>query len=69
MRAIRVLAAVLGILLILFGGLFALQGSGLVMWPADSSMLADTSWVLYGGIIFAVGVLLVWWGSRRRLGR
>ena len=66
MRPLRVLAAVLGVLLVAFGGLFALQGLGIVMWPADSFMLADPSWTLYGGIILAIGALLVWWGSRRR---
>ena len=67
MRPLRVLAAVLGVLLVAFGGLFALQGLGIVMWPADSFMLADPSWTLYGAIILAIGALLVWWGSRRRV--
>jgi len=66
MRVVKVLAVVIGTLLVIFGGLFTLQGLGLVMWPADSFMLAQPSWVLYGGIIVVVGVLLLWWGGRRR---
>jgi hypothetical protein len=55
-----------GALVVVFGGLFALQGLGLVMWPADSFMLADPSWALYGAVIVAIGAALLWWGVRRR---
>ena len=54
MLPLRILAAVVGALLVAFGGLFALQGLGLVMWPADSFMLADPSWTLYGAVIVAM---------------
>jgi hypothetical protein len=66
MRAVRLIAQILGVALVLSGGLWALQGLGLLMWPADSFMLADRSWALYGAITVVVGVLLFWWGSRRR---
>ncbi len=66
MRALRLLAQILGVALVLSGGLWALQGLGLVMWPADSFMLADRSWALYGSITVLIGILLFWWGSRRR---
>ena len=67
MRVVKVVALIVGLLFVLFGGLFTLQGLGLVMWPADSFMLAEPSWVLYGAMIVAVGALLIWWGSRRRV--
>jgi len=67
MRALRFLAQILGVALLLAGGLFALQGLGFVMWPADSFMLADRSWALYGALIAAAGAVLFWWGSRRRV--
>lgn len=66
MRAVRLLAQVLGVALVLSGGLWALQGLGIVMWPAESFMLAERVWAIYGTITAAVGVLLFWWGSRRR---
>lgn len=66
MRALRLLAQILGVALALAGGLWTLQGLGIVMWPAESFMLAERKWALYGGITAAVGVLLFWWGSRRR---
>ena len=66
MRALKLIAQIFGVALVLSGGLWALQGLGLVMWPAESFMLADRSWALYGGLTGVVGLLLIWWGSRRR---
>lgn len=66
MRAVRLLAQVFGVALVLSGGLWALQGLGLVMWPAESFMLAERQWALYGLITVVIGVLLFRWGSRRR---
>lgn len=66
MRALRLLAQVLGVALVLSGGLWALQGLGLVMWPAESFMLAQREWAIYGAVTVVVGVLLFRWGSRRR---
>lgn len=57
---------VFGVALMLSGGLWALQGLGLVMWPAESFMLAERQWALYGAITFLIGLLLFWRGSRRR---
>jgi len=67
MRALRLLAQILGVALVLAGGLWALQGLGLVMWPAESFMLAERKWALYGGITVVIGIVLFWWGSRRRV--
>ena len=66
MRTLKLFAQFLGVALVLAGGLWTLQGLGLVMWPAESFMLADRSWALYGAITVVVGVLLFVWGSRRR---
>lgn len=56
---------ILGVALILSGGLWALQGAGIVMWPAESFMLAQGQWVLYGLITVAVGAALLWFVRRR----
>lgn len=66
MRAVKLIAQILGVAFVLSGGLWTLQGLGLVMWPAESFMLADRSWAVYGMITVLVGALLLWWGSRRR---
>lgn len=52
---------------LVFSGLFwALQGAGIIMWPAESFMLAERRWVLYGLLTAAVGALLIWLPRRRR---
>ena len=61
----RLIAKILGGLLALAGVFFALQGAGVIMWPASSFMLAASVWITYGLIIALVGALLFWWGSRR----
>lgn len=66
MRALRLLAQVFGVAMVLAGGLWALQGLGLVMWPEESFMLAERKWALYGALTLLVGALLFWSGSRRR---
>ena len=66
MRALRLAAQVLGLARVLAGGLWTLQGLGLVMWPAESFMLAERQWAVYGAITVAIGALLFWWGSRHR---
>lgn len=55
----------IGALLIAAGALWALQGTGLVMWPADSFMLREQSWVTYGIATALLGVALIALGRRR----
>ena len=61
----RLVLQILGVALILAGGLWALQGAGIVMWPESSFMLAQREWVIYGLVTVAVGALLLWWARRR----
>lgn len=62
----RFVLMVLGLALMLSGGLWTLQGLGVVMWPAESFMLAERQWALYGALTFAIGSLLFWRGTKRR---
>lgn len=62
----RTALTILGVLLILAGTLWALQGAGLVMWPADSFMLRQQSWVTYGIATALLGVALIALGRRCR---
>ena len=57
---------VLGLLLIAAGSLWALQGSGMVMWPAESFMLRQKNWVTYGLVTAFVGVFMVAFARRGR---
>jgi hypothetical protein len=65
-RALKLIAQIIGVALVLAGGLWTLQGLGIVMWPASSFMLADRSWAVNGAITVVIGALLFWWGSRQR---
>ncbi|WP_338026400.1 hypothetical protein [Croceicoccus hydrothermalis] len=65
---LRIIMQVFGTALVLVGGLWTLQGLGLVMWPAESFMLGQDSWAVYGGIAMAVGLVLLWL-TRRRIPR
>lgn len=62
----RGLLTAFGIALLLAGGLFALQGAGVVMWPAESFMLRQQSWVGYGITIALAGVAFITLARRRR---
>lgn len=66
MTILRVLMVVVGLLAILFGLLFTLQGLGIVHWPRSSFMLDDRSWAVRGAALVAGGVLMAWFGRRLR---
>ena len=66
MFVLRGILISIGVLVVLMGMLWIGQGTGLIMWPASSFMLADRQWALYGALLAAVGVLLVWIAIRRR---
>ena len=62
---LRTVLTALGAFLAFSGLFWALQGAGIVMWPAESFMLAERQWVLYGLITVAVGAALLWLARRR----
>lgn len=55
---------IVGSVLFLMGIFFALQGAGIIMWPADSFMLADGSWVGKGLVIALAGAAVILIGRR-----
>jgi uncharacterized membrane protein HdeD (DUF308 family) len=52
-----------GIVLVLLGGLWFLQGVGIL---ADSVMTGQTFWAIVGAILLIVGIALCVLGMRRR---
>ena len=46
MGALKGLMAIVGIVAMMMGALFLLQGLGIVRWPSDSFMGGDRDWVL-----------------------
>ena len=59
MGALKGLMAIAGIVAMMMGALFLLQGLGIVRWPSDSFMVCDRDWVLYGAMIALAGGLTV----------
>lgn len=55
MALLRTLLLLVGGVLFVFGCFFALQGAGVIMWPAESFMLANRAWVTNGMIIALAG--------------
>jgi phosphate/sulfate permease len=62
MKAQRVILSVVGVVLILVGVLWTLQGLGMV---GGSVMSGVTMWAIIGPIVALVGAYLVWRTSRR----
>lgn len=62
----RPVAVVVGVLLVLVGALWTLQGLGYV---GGSVMSGVTLWAVVGPIVAVAGVLVAWSGARRRAGR
>jgi hypothetical protein len=60
------LILVAGIIVTAFGILFALQGAGVIHWPAESFMLGNRDWVEYGIVIALIGVALLFTARRIR---
>ena len=56
---------ILGGLMMVMGLLWIGQGSGIVMWPASSFMLADPQWALNGAILALLGLVLLWLALRK----
>ena len=63
---VRTAAVIVGVVIMLAGLLFSLQGFGAV---AGSPMSNTTTWSVLGPIIAVVGVVVVfaaWWTGRKR---
>jgi ABC-type nitrate/sulfonate/bicarbonate transport system permease component len=65
MTYLRIAALVVGILAVAAGLLFLGQGTGLIMWPKESFMLADRTWARNGLLLAAAGAIVVWLASKR----
>jgi hypothetical protein len=60
---VKILAIIVGGLLILIGGVWILQGINIL---PGSFMTGQIQWAIYGAIAALVGAALIWWSRRRR---
>lgn len=56
---------ILGIAALLMGLLWVGQGTGLIMWPASSFMLAQGQWAIWGALLAVAGIGLIILSRRR----
>lgn len=59
----RTILNILGILLILSGGIFFLQGINVL---PGSFMTGDPQWAINGGVMILVALALLFWANRRK---
>lgn len=57
---------ILGVVLIVAGIFWALQGAGVIMWPAESFMLQQDGWITYGIVTALLGAALIGLSRRSR---
>ena len=57
--AARVFLYVFGTVLVAAGGLFILQGAGVVHWPPNSFMLGVRQWIENGIVIVLAGAAML----------
>lgn len=59
----RIAMRILGVLLLIFGSVFFLQGINVI---PGSFMTGQTRWAVYGGLLVAAGIGLLIAANRRR---
>lgn len=67
MRIAKIAATIFGMLLILAGGVFFLQGIDVI--TARSFMRGDFHWAIYGGIMIVIGAGLIAAANWQRIRR
>jgi hypothetical protein len=59
----KILGSIVGVVLVLLGGLWTLQGSNVL---AGSAMSGQSQWLYIGLIAVVVGLAALWWFNLRR---
>jgi hypothetical protein len=59
----RIASTILGVLFLLVGGVWILQGINIL---PGSFMSGQTKWALYGALSAVIGIGLIVWANRRR---
>ena len=63
----RIVSTLIGLLLVLMGGIWTLQGLNLA-WGvlARSFMQGDQHWAVYGAMVMLIGICQVIWSNTRQ---
>jgi len=65
MNGLKMVALVLGVLMVLMGGLWIGQGLNIIRWPASSFMIGVPQWSWNGMFLAIAGVILIGFGRRK----
>jgi hypothetical protein len=60
---VRIAGTIIGIILVLAGGLWILQGTNVI---GGSVMSGKSQWLYVGIVALIVGAIALWWTYRRR---
>ena len=55
----KTLFTIIGAALLAMGVLWALQGGGVIRWPAESFMIDARPWIYYGAVTALVGLVIL----------
>ena len=61
----RIAGTIVGIVLVLLGGTWTLQGANIL--KGSALMSGQSQWLYIGIVVFTLGVLALWWTYRRRV--
>jgi len=59
----RIAASIVGLILVLLGGVWTLQGANVM---AGSVMSGQSQWLYIGIVVALVGLAVLWWFNLRR---
>jgi hypothetical protein len=59
----RIFGSIVGVVLVLLGGLWVLQGANIM---AGSVMSGQSQWLYIGIVVAIVGVAVLWWFNLRQ---
>lgn len=65
MKSLKVIAQILGVLMVLMGGLWIGQGLNIIRWPASSFMIGVPQWSWNGMFLAIAGLVLIGFGRRK----
>jgi len=61
--AMRIFRTILGILLVIIGGIWVLQGINIL---PGSFMTGNIQWAIYGGIAVVIGIVVIAWAQKKK---